>query len=178
MIEGKRKTFLKSLAYMIALSLLLAACNAFFPAPQSGQPPQQGQPSQLFPSDPFVATAEGGDGIFVEFRGFSRGFHPGDEVAYNLDAHNGSGAAWQARYCLLLLDRAGVVANLAQEDFSLRPDEGFGAMIVVSLPAALEPGAYGLRLLIPGRLGMDNTIYLGEATPASAGPWPEVAGCP
>jgi hypothetical protein len=133
---------------------------------------------QLFPSNEFYEKMEGEDGILIEFRGFSRGFYPGDEAAYQFEAHNLGSTAWSPRYCLLLLSEEGIAANLEAGEFTLQPGEGFGSQIIVEFPEDLLPGSYGLAFTIPDRTSLVTTIQIGAGefeTPP--GFWPEPV-CP
>jgi hypothetical protein len=163
------------------LAALIAGCG---PSPESPSPappessllqPQEGV--ETIPTDQFSFRSESEDGTLVEARSFTSGYRPGDEFTYFLDAHNGGDDTWDVYYCLLLLDEEGIVANLAEEEFTLQPGEGFGTMLVARYPAGIPEGAYGLALVIPDRSASITVVHLGDDQIGSGGPFPEPT-CP
>ena len=157
-----------SLVYMIALfilGLLFAGCV------QTSQ-------DQDLPVDPFSARVEGDDGILVTWNGNSRGYHPGSDSTFNLEMSNTGQEAWRGEYCLILLDKNGVVTTFGQGDFNLQPGEGFSTSVQARFPEDLSESPYGLTLVIPGRLENSVTIYVGDARDKSVGGWPAQARCP
>lgn len=161
---------------LFMLILLLSGCAPASPSANTA-PALPLNSAQVENPDPFITSMKGEEGIFVELRGDTRGHLPGKSSTFLLDVHNETGTTWQARYCVQLLDREGVVETLAENQFSLQTAEGFGTLLNLEFPERLEEDAYGLSLAIPGRLEAVTTIYVGEKVAASGGPWPPT-DCP
>jgi hypothetical protein len=148
---------------VIALPLIIAAC--------ASPPEVQGQETNRI--NPFSSQMEGGDGTVVEWSGYAQGHRPGKESAFELMIYNGSQDTRQGRYCIQLLDRHSVVATLIQEGFSVQPGESWSRQVPVRFQDGLAEGAYGLALIIPGRLSIVTTIHVGKVSDSYGGPWPE-----
>ena len=168
-MESKR--FLNALPLVAlavgALALLIAGCAAPVEVKEQG--------GNL--TDPFSSRTEGENGVVVEWSGFTHGHQPGEGSAFVLVLRNGSQDVWQGRYCIQLLDRQSVVATLKRGEFSLQPGKDWGMQETIHFPDGLSEGAYGLALVIPGRLSSVETIQVGKGTGAYSGTWPEPT-CP
>jgi hypothetical protein len=46
-------------------------------------------------------------------------------------------------------------------------------LVQIRIPDGLAAGAYGLAMIIPGRLSGVTTIQVGEESDVIGGPWPE-----
>jgi hypothetical protein len=149
----------------VALVLIVVGC--------AGPTKVQGQEGN--PTDPFSSRMEGRDGTIVEWSGYAQGHRPGKESAFELTLYNGSQEPWQGRYCLQLLDRHAAAATFTLEGFSLQPGESWFRQVPIR--DDLAEGAYGLALIIPGRLSSVTTIQVGEESESYGGPWPEPV-CP
>lgn len=148
---------------MVGLMLIVAAC-----ADPMGTKEQESRWT-----DPFSSRVEGEEGTAVDWSGYAQGHRPGQESTFGLVLHNGSQDAWQGRYCIQLLDRHSVVATLMQGVFSLQSGESWSRQVPIRFPDGLVEGAYGLALIIPGRLSSVSTIQVGKESEAFGGPWPE-----
>jgi len=100
--------------------------------------------------EPFSARRESGDGAIVAWGGYTEGYAPGAEEAFDITIQNETGQLWHGRYCLQLLDQElpQVIATLEQREFTLEPGVGFSDIITVRLPEGLDAGAYGLSLAV------------------------------
>jgi len=150
---------------LVALSLIVDGCAG----------PTNVQEQEGSPTNPFSSRMEGGEGTVLEWSGYAEGHQPGQESEFGLMMHNGSHNSWQGRYCVQLVDRHGVVATLTEEGFSLQPGESWSRQVPVRFPDALAEGAYGLALIVPGRLSNVTTIQVGKGSDSYGGPWPEPA---
>lgn len=148
---------------VVALPLIVAGCASL--AKAKGQ--------ELRQTDPFSNRIEGGEGAVVEWSGYAQGHQPGQESTFGLTMYSGSQDPWQGRYCIQLLDRHSVVVTLTQEGFSVQPGESWSRQVPIRFPDGLAKGAYGLALIIPGRLSSVTTIQVGEGSESFGGPWPE-----
>jgi hypothetical protein len=149
------------------LTLLIAGCSAPAEVKEQG--------GNL--TDPFSSRTEGEKGIVVEWNGYTDGHQAGEGSAFELVLRNGSQDVWQGYYCIQLLDRQSVVATLKRGEFSLQPGTYWVLQEVIHFPDGLSEGAYGLALVIPGRLSSVETIQIGKGTGAYSGAWPEPT-CP
>ena len=128
-----------TLPLLVILGLLVAACGAPAPTPT---------PPSL---EPFSARRESGGGFIVEWSGNTRGHEPGQTSIFETTITNESGQNWQGRYCLQLLAKDGAepsVSTLDMRPFELEPGVGFSTSIEAQMPQALDPGAYGLSLVV------------------------------
>jgi len=170
----ERRRFLNALPLVAlavgALALLIAGCAA--PADVADVKEQWGNLT-----DPFSSRTEDENGIVVEWSGFTHGHQPGEGSAFVLVLRNGSQDVWRGRYCIQLLDRQSVVATLKRGEFSLQPGKDWGMQETIHFPDGLSEGAYGLALVLPGRLSSVATIQVGKGTDAYSGTWPEPT-CP
>jgi hypothetical protein len=148
---------------LVALSLIVDGCAG----------PTNVQEQEGSPTNPFSSRMEDEEGTIVEWNGYTQGHQSGKASTVGLELYNGSRDAWSGRFCIQLLDRHSVVATLTQERFSLQPGESWSRQVPVRFPDALAEGAYGLALIIPGRLSNVTTIQVGNGSDSHGGPWPE-----
>jgi hypothetical protein len=126
-------------ALIAVLGLLVAACGAPAATPTS------------VPLEPFSARRESGEGFVVEWSGNTRGHEPGQTSIFETNITNETEQDWQGRFCLELLDKSGPqtsVSTLETRPFELQPGVGFSTRIEAQMPQALDPGAYGLSLVV------------------------------
>jgi hypothetical protein len=156
------------------LALIISGCQVFLPTPTPALPPQR-PPA----ADPFTQRIDGEDGRMFELTGPSANLYPGTQAGYQLTVFNGSNELWEDSYCLVLIDNGGLIALLAEDDFSLHPRDGINTHLQVTFPEDIQPAPYGLSFIIPARWSSVNTINLelGETREQNAGPWPQVE-CP
>ena len=121
--------------------------------------------------DPFSARSVGEDGIVVEWSGYTEGYQPNpgpdDRYTVDLSFKNESDTEWRGRVCFSLLDGQDVVAELGQREFVLDPGAAMGTPHVLSFPAELAQGAYGLTLVVhkpEGPIVNTVTIRIGDTT--------------
>ena len=129
------------LLILTVAALLLTGCSAL--AGPTEQPAEEER-------EPFSSRRESEDGAIVEWSGYTAGYEPGAEATFNMEIKNQTEQPWSGRFCLQLMDNDGprVVATLEQRPFNLDPGLGFSDEITVEFPEGLEPGAYGLSLVV------------------------------
>lgn len=144
MVRGKEKEkeFVHWVALLLAIAALLAA--------GCGAPTGEAQTPTARAREPFSARAESEDGAIVAWSGYTEGYQPGEEVAFDITIQNETDQIWHGRYCLQLLDRQlpKVLATLEQRAFTLEPGVGFSDTISGQLPEGLDEGAYGLSMAV------------------------------
>ena len=126
---------------LTVMALLTAGCGTI--AGESPTPTPEAR-------EPFSARRESGEGAIVAWGGYTEGYVPGAEEAFDVTIQNETGQLWHGRYCLQLLDQElpQVIATLEQREFTLEPGVGFSDVITVRLPEDLDAGAYGLSLAV------------------------------
>ena len=134
--------FRKQFAHIVcafALLGLLAACGQ-----SDGTTPASGG------RHPFRVDMAGGDGARVSWHGYADGYQPGTAETMHLTINNGTGQAWDGRFCVQLLEPtpSTVVIPLAEQEFSLEPEGGFTQDVPMELPADLTLGIHGLALVV------------------------------
>ena len=131
------------------------------------------------PPDPFTTTWNLGEGQrTVTFSGDSAGHVAGEIAEFKLKLDNDSSEPWQGKYVVQLLDRNGIVMEIARETFYVPSSVEQEIVVQVEFNSELY-GPYGLSLYIPTRETQSiETIWIGEETPVSAGPWPSRATHP
>jgi len=136
---------------------------------------------------PFSLNIVSGEGAEVRWEGNSDGYRPDTTETMHLVARNNTRQSWDGRICVQLLEpRPSAVINaLAQQDFVLEPAGGFTQDVVVDLPQQLQPGSYGLALVVQtptGPLMEVIVVRVGEgAREPFRGEWPTeaaLAACP
>jgi hypothetical protein len=124
--------------------------------------------------EPFSSQRESEDGIVVQWSGYTAGYEPGEEAAVEAAFTNNSDQIWSVRFCLQLLDRRQgdmEIIGLDERGFGLDPGVGQSSEVAFRVPADLEPGAYGLALVVqrPGGPMVDViAIQIGETGAAFA----------
>jgi len=131
------------------------------------------------PPDPFTTTwylsEEQGT---VTFSGDSAGHVAGEISEFKLKLDNDSSEPWQGKYVVQLLDRIGIVMEIARETFYVPSSVEQEIVVQVEFNGELY-GPYGLSLYFPTHETQSiETIWIGEETPVSAGPWPSIATRP
>jgi hypothetical protein len=148
--------------FLIAVVLVLAACDAELAQSVERQ-------------EPFSSRRESEDGIAVQWSGYTAGYEPGEQAAVETTFTNNSDQVWPVRFCLALLARrAGEVEiiGLEEREFDLDPGVGQSSEVSFQIPAGLEPGAYGLSLVVrrPGGPMVDVIAIRVGATDATFPP--------
>jgi hypothetical protein len=146
--------------------ILLAGCTL----------PQEPGP-QTISKNPFSLRMQGEDGKLLELSGNSRGHMPGSEAAFDIRLVNQGLSTWRGEYCVQLVDESGVVSTFEQNEFNLESGEALFKPLRIMIPDDLAEGVYGLGIDIPERWTSTTTIYLGNVTDRSAGPFAE-PDCP
>ena len=131
------------------------------------------------PVDPFTKTWSLGDtGRSVSVSGNSAGHIPGGRAEFLLRLGNTSAnESWQDEYCVLLVNTDGMLVEVVHEEFEVPVGSEIQKPVTVVFPKDIE-GPLGLTVLIPLRGSAVTTVWVGEKTQASAGPWPTVNTCP
>jgi hypothetical protein len=165
---------------LAAMVLALAACG-----PRA--PDQLAKPE---PTNPFHSRVVLGEGFIYEIEGFTHGHHPEYSSEFQVTFINPTQNVWPVEYCLLMLDRDGVVTTLLTGGFEVAPDSQREESLAGMWAGKLAPAPYGLALVLPQRSSQVNTIWVGDEpgparvpgappdSPVVAGPWPVVAACP
>jgi len=142
--KGKQRGKIKLIGWTALLLtitvLLVAGCG-----PADGPQTPTGEARERF-----SARRESEDGAIVAWSGYTEGYEPGAEEAFDITIKNETAQAWHGRYCLQLLDSqlARVNATLEQRSFTLEPGVGFSDTITVRFPEGMGEGAYGLSLAV------------------------------
>ncbi len=132
------------------------------------------------PPDPFTLVWGPGGEHVVTFSGDSKGHLPEQESEFILKLNNNSSSTWSGEYLVQLLDRDGIVMDIASEHFKVDPGLGPEFAIPVVFESGLE-GPYGLSLIIsPIRAQSIQTIWIGDDQHfnVNAGPWPGIGTHP
>jgi hypothetical protein len=126
-----------ALAALAAL-LMLVACGTEVDAPAENR-------------EPFTSRRESENGIVVEWSGYTAGHEPGEEVSIGMTLTNNTEQVWPVRFCIQLLDREDdelEITRLETREFRLDPGVGQSNDVPVEFPMDLEPGGYGLSLVM------------------------------
>ncbi len=115
----------------------------------------------------FRARSESEDGAVVSWSGYKDGYQPGENASFEITILNQTENTWQGRLCLNLLsgDSAAVLNTLLEREIDLPPGAGFADTVSVQLPGSLQPGPYGLSLVVrrpAGPMVELTTIQVGE----------------
>lgn len=121
-----------------------------------------GESAEVELVQPFTVRVLGYPTSTMEFSGNTRGHRPGEESTFVLTLQNDSGTVWEWWYCVELLSRESVVAELARQEFVLQDGESRTEELEIYFPEYLEADAYGLAIVVPERFGSTKTIYVGE----------------
>jgi len=128
--------------------------------------------------DPFAVVWGPGREQVVTFSGNSAGHVAGEASEFNLEIDNNSQETWQGEYLVQLLDTESVVREIDHGTFAVAPGAESEIDIEANFGSELE-GPYGLSLYIPGREAQSiQTIWIGEKSTVSPGPWPSIASHP
>lgn len=128
--------------------------------------------------DPFTSTWNlGEEGKIIILSGNTAGHKAGELSEFVLTLDNtGDKNTWSGSYCMMLLDREGIVMEIASDDFSVSSGLAPHTTIPVTFDDNLR-GPYGLSLVIPNRLQQVTTIWVGTERQGDAGPWPLIISC-
>lgn len=163
----RMKTIPACLAVLAVVSaLLLMGCQ------EAAAPPET-------PPDTFTTTWNLGEeerafGISGDRTGHKAGVP--SEFELMLDNLQGDGS-WQGEYCVLLLDRYGVVEKVAHRQYDVPAGLKTSETITVHFPEDFE-GPLGLCVVVPERASVVSTLWVGADSTGDAGPWPNIATCP
>ena len=155
-----------SLLAVSALITIFTGCGT--------QSPGQVETSQ----DPFTVVWGPGREQVVTFSGNSAGHVAGEASEFNLEIDNNSEEPWQGEYLVQLLDTESIVLEIDHGTFDVAPGAESDIDIEADFGSGLD-GSYGLSLYIPGREAQSvQTIWVGEKSSVSPGPWPSIASHP
>jgi hypothetical protein len=157
---------------LLIVFLAAAGCSGL-PLSQDNQ--QSGPAAGL--QNAFSLSQKGEEGTQVGLVGYTVGYQLGESYTLGFTLNNSSSAPWTGSYCLQLLSQEGIEATLAQDDFNLQAGQGFSRDLDLQIPENIEPGPYGLALVIPERSTSVTTIWVGQETDTQVGAWPQ-AQCP
>jgi len=120
------------------------------------------------PRQPFSARSESENGTVVSWSGYADGYRAGQEAAFEIAINNGSDQPWKGRYCLHLLGPGSprVITTLVERDIDLEPGMGFSDTLQAEMPESLEPGDYGLAMVVhrpQGPMANFVSIQAGES---------------
>ena len=116
---------------------------------------------------------------YAEISGYSAGYSPEDSATFMIGLKNPTEQTIQGEFCLLLLDKEGVIAKLIdRRPYTLNKKSSFSSPEKVTFPSNLPEESYGLALLLPDNFSSVTNIWIGSGTPQSGGPWPEITSCP
>jgi inhibitor of cysteine peptidase len=117
------------------------------------------------------------NGDAFELSGYSEGLIPNRTYDFNLSVRNDTDDAWKGTCYIFLVDKDGPFLDVSNFEFDLLPKGGQNSTVVkLTLPADMNPGAYGLALVIPGIENAIQTIYVGNnITNDSIGAWPDIS---
>lgn len=127
---------------IVAISILLtASCG-------TGNKPTT--TPALTSREEFTTRSESENGAIISWGGFKEGYEAGGEAVFDLTIDNQTDQEWKGQLCLVLLDQGSpsVLASLEKRPFTLSQGMGFSDILEVRLPKNLEPGAYGLSLVV------------------------------
>ncbi len=164
----QKKTFRMSLLVMlVAVVLLVTGCQATPAAPPETAP------------DPFTTTwSMDEEGRKFSLSGDSAGHTPGGQSEFMLRLNNHSGDdRWEGEYCILLVDRDGIVKEITHEHFDVPVGLEIQQPVMVEFPGDFK-GPLGLCVVVPQRGSTITTVWVGAKDAVSAGPWPVIKTCP
>jgi len=129
---------------------------------------------KIEPYNPFKASSS-----YAEISGYSAGYMPGDGATFTIGLKNPTEQTIKGEFCLLLLDKEGVVAKLIdRRPYTLNKKSSFSSPEKVTFPGNLPEGPYGLALLLSDNFSSVTNIWIGNSTPQSGEPWPAITSCP
>jgi len=116
---------------------------------------------------------------YAGISGYSTGYMPGDNATFTIGLKNPTEQTIQYEFCLLLLDKEGVVAKLIdRRPYTVNPRSSFFPPEQITFPSTLQEGPYRLAFVLSDNFASVTTIWIGSGTPQSGGPWPEIKSCP
>ena len=162
--------------FALAVLSLVAACG-----------PADGSSPDLAERNPFSLQTVSEDGTQVRLEAYANGYQPGASETMDISVSNNTDQAWHGRLCVQLLEPAPSLAvlPLAERAIDLEPGVGFQDTMSIVIPDDLQPGTYGLALVVhrPAGLGANVvSIQVGDSDgdlPADS--WPKDAAlraCP
>jgi len=151
---------------LIALVTVAGSCKSE-PSPQPEIAP-----------DPFTVVWGPGREYMITFSGNSAGHVAGEKSEFKLKLDSNSSKPWQGEYIVQLLDRHGIVMEIARDTFEVPAGLETEIVIPAEFSSGLD-GAYGLSLYIPEREAQSiQTIWIGEKRAVDVGHWPSRATHP
>jgi hypothetical protein len=109
-----------------------------------------------------VTTGAEEENILVTWKGYTEGHQVGASSTFTVSLENVSRNEIRVRYCLSLLDREGVVAELAQKRQRVSPRVSTDEEVTFRFPDDLAAGTYGLTLIVQDPVGPDaGVVYIG-----------------
>jgi hypothetical protein len=85
----------------------------------------------------------------------TRGHRVGATSPFTVSVENVSSRAEEVRFCLDLLNQEGVVAEFAQQGYTLNPSMVLQTQVAAQFPDDIDKGAYGVALVVRDSLGAD-----------------------
>ena len=80
---------------------------------------------------------------YVEISGYSAGYMPGDRATFTIGLKNPTEQTMQGEFCLLLLDKEGVLAKLIERHpYTLNKRAFFSSPEQVTFPSTLPEGTW------------------------------------
>jgi hypothetical protein len=108
--------------------------------------------------------------VVVIWGGYTAGHRIGATSPFTVSLENVSERTEEVRFCLKLLDRDGVVAELAQRRYTLNPSMILQTEVPGRFPDDIDRGAYGVALVVRDSLGPDAgvvNVAVGEGADAA-----------
>ena len=166
MLEKSKAGSTSLIVVLAATALLMAGC-------------QNVPATQDIPRDPFTTTwSLGEEDRTLSISGDSAGHRAGETSEFLLTLDNVSGdGPWQGEYCIVLVDREGVLKEISSDQYNVRVGVTTQESIVVEFPEDFE-GPLGLCVVVPECLSVVTTLWVGTSQTGSAGPWPNIMACP
>ena len=135
--------------------------------------------SPIVAPDPFTLSwSPQNQDYFVVFSGDSAGHSAGEQSEFILRLKNNMSEVFQGEYIIQLLDKNGIVMEIARDTFNVPGGLGPEIIIPVIFNEGLD-GPYGLSLYMPTQGSQSvTTIWIGQKNTQTAGPWPGLASHP
>jgi hypothetical protein len=125
--------------FALAILSLMAACG-----------PSDDSSPDLAERNLFSVQTASKDGSQVRWIAYANGYQPGAPETMDISISNDTDQAWHGRICVQLLEPAPSLAvhPLAERAIDLEPGVGFQDTMNIVIPDDLQPGAYGLALVV------------------------------
>ena len=125
--------------FAFAVLSLVAACG-----------PSDGSSPDLAERNLFSVQTASKDGSQVRWIAYDNGYQPGASETMDISVSNNTDQAWHGRLCVQLLEPAPSLAvhPLAEQAIDLEPGVGFEDTMNIVIPDDLQPGTYGLALVV------------------------------